>query len=256
MVDLEDSIPPARKIQARDVADAVIRRLDAAGLPVFVRVNSEPTHLYQDLMAVANSPVTGVLLPKAETAEQVHEVSHQLRRSDLERGLAPGTTSLALLLESPKAVLNAAQLAACEPSVVALVFGSEDYATAMGVQPTLEAMRIPANLVGLAARAYGLAAWGVAGSIAEFTDLQKFRAMAGEARNAGYTGAFAIHPNQVSILNEVFGISDAEEQEALAILAAFAAAVAEGKGAVALNGKMLDLPVVERARQIVAKARR
>ena len=80
--------------------------------------------------------------------------------------------------------------------------------------------------------------------------------MAGAARDAGFTGALAIHPKQIAVLNEVFGVSQAEAREAAEIVATYERALAEGKGAVAYKGKMLDVPVVERARQVVARAKR
>ena len=256
IVDLEDSIAPNMKTKAREAAAGIVRRIAARGLPVFVRVNNDPAHLKADLEATMDSPLAGIYLPNAESVEQVRHVSHLLRAAEQRHGRVAGTTALVLLLESPLALLHAAALAASDDSVVALVFGSEDYATAMGVAPTLEAMRMPAYQLGLAARAFGLAAWGVAGSIAEFTDLDSYRTVAVVARDAGYTGACAIHPRQIAVLNDVFGVSRADMQAAADIVAAFDQALAQGKGAVAHHGKMLDLPVVERARQMLAKARR
>jgi citrate lyase subunit beta/citryl-CoA lyase len=255
IVDLEDSIAPAEKERAREHLAGVVTRIAAGGLPVFVRVNNEPMHLAADLESLARAPLAGIYLPKVERAQQVVEVSAALAALERRLGQSQAAIALVLLLESPLAVHAAAQLAVADGRVISLIFGSEDYATSMGVQPTLEAMRFPSQLVALAARAHGLAAWGVAGSVAEFSDLPLFRSMAVAARDAGYTGACAIHPRQVAVLNEVFGANEAEVTEAQEIVAAFDEALRRGAGAVAYKGRMLDIPVVDRARQLLAKSR-
>ncbi|HOA96067.1 MAG TPA: CoA ester lyase [Quisquiliibacterium sp.] len=256
IVDLEDSIAPAMKQQARAALGAAVRAIAAHGLPVFVRVNNDPALLRDDLDAAVQAPIAGVFLPKAEDPAQIAEVAGWLSASEAAHGVAAASTSLVLLLESPLAIHQAGALARSHARVIAFGFGSEDYATLLGVRPTLEAMRMPAYSLALAARAHGLAAWGLAGSIGEFSDLDLFRAMASTARDAGFTGSISIHPKQVAVLNEVFGVSAAEAQEAAEIVAAFDQALAEGKAAVAFKGKMLDIPVVERARQVVEKAKR
>jgi citrate lyase subunit beta/citryl-CoA lyase len=237
IVDLEDSIAPAEKERARECVAGVVRRIAASGLPVFVRVNNEPEHLAADLESLVSAPVSGIYLPKVESARQVVEVSAALDSLEERLGQVRCQVGLVLLLESPLAVQIAGQLAIAEARVISLAFGSEDYSTALGVQPTLDAMRFPAQLVGLAARSYGLAAWGVAGSVAEFSDLSLFRSMALTARDAGYGGAFAIHPRQVAVLNEVFGADPAQVAEAAEIVAVFDEALSRGRAAVAHKGK-------------------
>ncbi|WP_439589104.1 HpcH/HpaI aldolase/citrate lyase family protein [Hydrogenophaga sp.] len=247
IVDLEDAVAPAAKQDARRALSGVVQRISARGVPVFVRVNNDPELLHADLDAALATPLAGIFFPKAEDPEQVSQVAARTRAAG---------TALVLLLESPVAVLRAAELAACSDDVVALVFGSEDYANCLGVVPTIESMQYPASAVALAARANGRAAWGVVGSLAEIGDLELLGRMARTARHAGYTGALAIHPSQVKVLNEAFGASEQEAMEAAAIVAAFDAAMAQGLGAVQHNGRMLDKPIVERARSLLARASR
>jgi citrate lyase subunit beta/citryl-CoA lyase len=256
IVDLEDSIAPEAKQAARTALAGVVARIASHGLPVFVRVNNEPALLAADLDAACAAGGSGVILPKAEDVAQVCSVTGTLHAAELARSRPVGSVALALLLESPLALLHAPGLASCDPRVVALAFGSEDYATAMGVRSSLEAMRFPAQMLAIAARAHGLAAWGLAGSIAEFSDLELFRRMAAAARESGFTGSLTVHPKQVAVVNEVFGVSDAEADEAREIVAAFDEALAQGRGAVAHEGRMLDAPVVARARLLLARARR
>lgn len=246
IVDLEDAIAPQAKGEARRALADVTRRIAAHCVPVFVRVNNDPSLLAEDLEAALATPAAGIFLPKAEDPVQARDVAQRLEGTD---------KCLTLLLESPMAVLRAAELAACSDSIVALVFGSEDYCTCMGVRPSIEAMRAPAYAVALAARAWGRAAWGVVGSIAEIADIDHFSRMAAVARDTGFTGALAIHPRQVAVLNEAFGASREELLEAAAIVDAFDKAVAVGEGAVQHNGRMLDKPIVDRARAVLLKKR-
>lgn len=247
IIDLEDAIAPQSKADARRSLAGVAQALSARGLPVFVRVNNDPALLTDDLEAATAAPIAGIFLPKAEDPAQVCAVARRLEGTEV---------SLTLLLETPKAILRAGDLASCSERTVALAFGSEDYCNSMDVRPTIEAMRAPGFAVALAARAFGLAAWGVVGSIAEIADLDHFSRMAAAAREMGYTGALAIHPRQVAVLNDAFGASPEELLEAEAIVQAFDTAVASGQGAVQHNGRMLDKPIVDRARTLLQKAKR
>ena len=246
IVDLEDAIAPDAKHDARRALPEVASRIAAQGLPVFVRVNNDAALLDADLEAAFALPLAGIYLPKTEDPAQVREVAERARRAG---------TSLVLMVESAIAVLRAEALAATSDVVIALVFGSEDYANGLAVVPTIDSMRYPAHAIALAARAHGRAAWGVVGSLAEIGDLELFRRMASTARNAGFTGALAIHPSQVAVLNEAFSATEEEVTQAAAIVAAFDAAVAGGRGAIQHNGRMLDKPIVERARRLLEQAR-
>lgn len=246
IVDLEDAIAPAAKAEARAALAGVVGSIAARGTPVFVRVNNQADLLADDLAAALATPLAGIYLPKTEDPAQVRAVAERTRAAGV---------GLVLLLESPIAVLRAAELCACSEDVIGAVFGSEDYASTLGVLPTIESMQYPASAVALAARAHGRAAWGVVGSLAEFGDLALLGRMARSARHAGFTGALAIHPKQVPVLNEAFGASAEELDEAQAIVAAFEQAMASGnKGAIQHRGRMLDKPIVERAQRLLARA--
>lgn len=247
IVDLEDAIAPDAKTAARAALPGVVQRIASQGVPVFVRVNNDPALLAADLEAALSTRAAGIFLPKVEEPVQVRDVAQRTRKAG---------AALVLLLETPVGVLRAAELCGASAHVAGVVFGSEDYANALGVVPTMESMHYAAHAVALAARAHGRAAWGVVGSLAEIGDLDLLGRMARAARHAGYTGALAIHPKQVPVLNEAFGASAQELHEAAAIVAAFDQALAEGRGAVQHNGRMLDKPIVQRAQALLARARR
>jgi citrate lyase subunit beta/citryl-CoA lyase len=148
-------------------------------------------------------------------------------------------------------VLAAAQVAA-HPALCALGFGAEDYAGALGVPPEPAALTWPAQQVLTCAHAHGLACWGLAGSIAVVDDVAGFEHTVRAGRAMGFTGSVCIHPRQVPIVNRGFSPSEAERTWAARVVAADEAARAAGLGAVLLDGRMIDRPIVERARRWLA----
>jgi citrate lyase subunit beta / citryl-CoA lyase len=247
IVDLEDSVPVARKLEARAMAAQAVTELAARNATVLVRVNVAPADYLLDLAALPLERVAAVMLPKVESTDDIERFAAALARHG-----APDVP-IAALLESPRAVLGAASIAA-HPRLVALGFGVEDYAAAIGVPPTPVALMWPAQQVIAAAHAYGLGCWGLAASIADVADLDAFGAAARTARAIGFTGSVCIHPAQVPVLNAGFSPSAAELDWAARVVAADAQARAAGQGAVLLDGRMIDLPIVERARRWLAGA--
>lgn len=254
IVDLEDSIPPERKPLARAALARVVPAI-ASHLPVFVRVNNHPEHLNGDLAAAVGPHLCGILLPKAESADQVRQVAATLARHAAAAGI-DRVIALALLVETPLGIHRVAHLAECDPSVRALVFGSEDYSAVLGVRPSAEAMTVPAQMLTIAARAHGLAAWGVAGTIVEIADGELLARLAASARQLGFTGTIAVNPKQIPIFNAAFGISDEEVAWAREVVEVFDLALREGRAAVGHKGRMIDTPVAVRAQGLLARAQR
>ena len=137
ILDLEDSIAPARKDEARKLVKAAAVGLGGHGVRVFVRINSEPELAVQDIAASVCAAVSGLLIPKVETRQQLDERAEHIARAQERAGLPAGHTSLAALLESPRAIFNALSIAESNPRLVALAFGVEDFATAMEVPRNL-----------------------------------------------------------------------------------------------------------------------
>jgi len=162
--------------------------------------------------------------------------------------------ALVPMLEDPGAVLDARIIAAASGSVFALVTGSEDLATAMGAEPTPEVLRLPKLMVHFSAKAAGLRSFGLLRSVADFRDVAAVERAAREARSFGFDGATCIHPSIVPILNAAFSASPEEIERAQQLVAAFEAAQAAGRGAFVFDGKMVDEPVVARARALLAGA--
>jgi citrate lyase subunit beta / citryl-CoA lyase len=246
LLDLEDSVPPAQKAAARARLPDAARQLSARGATVMVRVNSTPDHLAEDLKAAAQSPVAAVFLPKVESAEHVVAAEYLLANS---------AAKLVALLESPAAILAAAEISQAGTRLAGLAFGSEDYCGALGIASDKAALDWPAQMLAVAARARGLAAFGLPGPVSEIEDTAAFIRLLEKAKAMGFTGCTCIHPKQVAAANRVYSPTAGEIALAEEIIAAFEAAVREGRGAFALHGRMIDAPVVDQARAILARVR-
>lgn len=233
ILDLEDAVPEADKDSARANLSDSVRRVGQAGAAVLVRINAG-ARAADDTRAAAAAGAQAVVVAKAEPAGL--------------QALAPLGVKLIAMLESPAAILEARARAAL-PAVIGLMVGGEDLATALGAQPTPEVLRLPKLLAHYAARAEGKLSFGLLRSVADYSDLAALRAAAEEARMHGFDGASCVHPSAVPILNAAFAPSAAEIDWARRVVAA----AAHADAAFSLDGRMVDKPVVERARAMLGK---
>jgi citrate lyase subunit beta/citryl-CoA lyase len=234
IVDLEDAVPEAEKDRAREGLRKTVAQVGQAGTAVFVRINSGD-RARDDAHAAAAAHAAGLVVAKADPAALA--------------ALAPMNLPLLALIETPAAVLDARACAA-QPNVIGLMVGSEDLATGLGAQPTPDVLRLPKLLVHYAAKAEGKLSFGLLRSIADYADLDGIGRAAAEARAHGFDGATCVHPSAVPILNAAFSPSADE----IAWAERVAATAKERDGAFSLDGHMVDRPVVERARRILALA--
>lgn len=242
IVDLEDSVAPERKAEARRLAHEAITA-SGSEVPLLLRVNAQPEWLQADLAEAPLDRLQGLMLPKVESARQVLDLQETLAR------LGVPALPFVPLLETARGVLNAERIATASPNVAGLGFGAEDYACEMGVAPQPTSLLWPAQQVATCARAFGHACWGLPGSIAEIGDMDAFGALVAQARAVGFTGTVCIHPKQVPVANQGFGPSAAELEWAAKVVAADQDAQRHGLAAVQLDGRMIDRPIVERARR-------
>ncbi|WP_277601059.1 HpcH/HpaI aldolase/citrate lyase family protein [Nocardioides pantholopis] len=259
IVDLEDSVAPAARPAARaGLADAVAAiRAARTGLHVLVRVNAD-ADLAVDVDAAVAAGADGVLVPKVESPDRVGEVDALLDRAEDDHGVPPGRTEVQLLVETPRGLLAVADIAAAGARTVALMLGTEDLSAELEIDPAAPDfdLRWAHGLVLCAARAHGLAPYGLLGTLANFRDLPALERDAQRSRAFGYVGALCIHPAQVPVLSEAFGPTPAEVEHARAVLAALAEAEQAGTAAVQLDGRMVDTPMAHRARRLLARAER
>jgi citrate lyase subunit beta/citryl-CoA lyase len=256
LLDLEDSVPLAEKEKARRAVRESIGLVGRGGADVLARVNNDSALIQDDLEASVYPGLHGVFLPKVESPDQVTALDDDVRRLELDRGMTPGRLRLSIHVESPKGVLHMQEIAAASPRIESMSLGTDDYCLSMGIQPSVDGAELffPLSVMAVVCRAAGICPMGVAGSVADFSDAQAFRNAAERARALGFFGAYCIHPGQVSILNDVFTPSAESVQTARRIIEAFDRASAEGRGSTSLDGRMIDRPICNQARQIVELA--
>ena len=248
ILDLEDGVAPASKAMARAALPAAVRQLHAGGATVYIRVNNEPALLAGDVAASVASGADGIVMPKVESPQELERLDADLTREENFAQRPQQVVRLIVLIETPQGVVQAAAIARASPRLVAMCFGAEDFSTSMGIDPLTEGMSWPAQSVAIAAAAAGIEPLGLPGTVGDFSNPVAYEALALHAKRIGIRGAVCIHPAQVAVLNDVFGGTDAEAAAAQRLLDAFDAGIAQGKGAIALDGKMIDVPIANRAR--------
>jgi citrate lyase subunit beta / citryl-CoA lyase len=250
ILDLEDAVVPAKKPSARARLPAAVASAGQRGAVVFVRINSEPDLARLDAEATARAGAFGLFVPKARDAVMLQELTAALER--VERSMGRPALALVPMIEDPGAVLDARAIAAATSRVHALVAGGEDLATSLDAEPTPEVLYLPKLLVHLAAKAAGVRSYGLLRTVADYRDLASMEKSAQEARSFGFDGASCVHPSVVPILNRAFAPSQEALDRARRLLAAAAMAKAKGEGAFAFEGRMVDEPVIKRARALLA----
>ena len=253
MVDLEDSVPPAEKVAARAVAAEWIPRLRQAGQRVMVRANALDTGLTRDELAGVISPeLYGVSVGKTESAWDLQEIERIISPLEARAGLEPGRIKLIPWIESARAIVNVGEMASALDRTVAIAFGAEDFTNDMGIRRTDDGDEVyhPRCTVAIAARAAGVAS--LDSPYVAFRNPEGLREDAGTARQMGYTGKFAIHPSQIETINELFSPLPEDVAYARRVMEAWREAEVNGRGSLPLDDKMVDVPVVKRAQNLLA----
>jgi citrate lyase subunit beta/citryl-CoA lyase len=252
ILDLEDAVAPAQKDAARARLGEAVATVRRNGATVFVRINAEPQRIRLDAEAACRAGADGLMVPKSRDHAAIAALGDFL--SGVEKAIGRNAMLLVPMLEDAGAVLDARPIATSSPRVFALMTGGEDLATALDAEPAPDVLRVPKLLVHLAAKAAGVRSFGLLRTVADYNDLEGIAQSAKEARRHGFDGASCVHPNVVPILNRAFSPSEAELDHARAVIAVADKAQAEGSGAFEFEGRMVDEPVVKRARALIAKA--
>ena len=253
ILDLEDSVHPAEKDAARILVRNALRAVAFGACERMVRINQLPLGL-ADLAEVIPECPDLILIPKVERPEQVTEVDRSIGELKNRHGINRPIWIMPIL-ESALGIENAFAIATASPTVVALTLGLEDYTADLGVVKTPEGREslYARTRVVNAAKAAGLQAIdSVFGDVADVDGLRRW----GEnSRALGFEGMGCIHPGQIRVIHEAFAPAQVEIDKALKIVTAFEDAQQKGLGVVSLGSKMIDPPVVERARKLVARAK-
>lgn len=253
MLDIEDGVPPAEKDLARKLISRALEDASPGSGPAkFVRINAiGHPRMEADLEAVVYPGLDGLVLPKVDSAEDVHVVERFLDSCESERGLKAGAVSFLVAIESPKGLFQAPCIASCSPRVVGLLLGAEDFGLELGLplvreKEARELIYARSHLALAAASAHVQAVDGVWPDIA---DAEGLLADTYQARRLGFTGKSLIHPSQIEPINSVFRPSPEEVEYCRRVIAAFDEATSRGDGSIAFGGQLIDLPIVERARR-------
>jgi citrate lyase subunit beta / citryl-CoA lyase len=254
ILDLEDAVPIAEKESTRLLAvEALNGERDCAG---YVRVNSFDTPwCYGDLVGVVHARLDGIVLPKAETADQLRTVDWVIGNLERERGLPAGSIDLMPIIETARGVMALETLLAATPRVRRVAFGGGDYTLDLDLQWTIEESEFAfarARLVHCS-RAAGLEA-PIDTVLLQIRDSERFQSSARLARRLGFQGKLCIHPDQVPLANAAFAPTVEEIAHAKAVIAAFEVAERQGSASIQLDGLFIDYPIAYKARRVLAIA--
>jgi len=257
ILDLEDSVAPSMKIVARAKVSALLDNQAPRDWRFFVRVNPFDTGMtFDDMAAVVKPGLDGLMIPKADGAADIVRIGEELDRLEAAAGMAIGAVKIAVVAtETAQAMFNLGSYTPAHPRLVALTWGAEDLAAALGATANKEedgSWTSPYML----ARNLCLFAAGSAGVLpldtlyADFRDPEGLERDCRRARRDGFVGRLAIHPDQVAIINRCFSPSEEEIAEAQMIVDAFAAQ--PDAGTLGINGKMVDIPHLKAAQKTLA----
>jgi citrate lyase subunit beta / citryl-CoA lyase len=253
ILDLEDAVAIAEKPAARGAVAAALEAPRRAA--AYVRVNAMSTDwCYGDLVAVVRPGLDGIVLPKAEGAEQVKTADWLIAALERERGLEPGVIDLVPIVETARGYADVASIAPGAARVRRLAFGAGDFTLDLGMNWTREEAELAPFRAGIvaASRAAGIeppidTVW------ADLKDPEGFARSAARAAALGFQGKMCIHPDQVPVANAAFTPDVGTAERARRIVAAFAEAEANGLAAIQLDGQFIDYPIVHRARRVVER---
>lgn len=255
-LDLEDSIAPGDKADARKAVPGAVERIRREGRSdILIRINQPLELAVRDLEAAVLPGVDGIMVTKAEGPDHLRLLDELVSRLEEKRGIPDRTIRFVVLVEAPGPLALAHEIARATPRNIALTLGAEDYATAVGGEPTGEVLLMPKQQILQAARAHGLMPMGTIGTVADYSDLEAYARVVRQSASFGFVGASAIHPAQVPVLNAGFSPSAEAVAYAEKIVALDREAAASGRGSWSLDGKMIDIPIVQRAEALLVRAR-
>jgi citrate lyase beta subunit len=250
-LDLEDGIAYNRRPEARAAIAESLTTLDFGLTERLARINPVGSGMEEaDLAAVLPARPDGIVVPKVAEADQIRWVSRRIAEAD-----PASPIRLLVIVETARALVNLAALAAADPRLDALIFGAEDLAADLGATRTPEAREVDYARGAIVAHAAAFGLQAIDMVCVDFQDLEALERDAQDGARRGYSGKQAIHPRQIEPIHRAFTPAEPEIAHARRVVEAYAAHVAQGAGAFALDGKMVDMPVVKAAERLLARAR-
>lgn len=255
-MDMEDGVAANKKTEARRVIVQAMKELGFGKSERCIRINSIGSGFEKDDLAsaLATNP-DSIVVPKIETPEQVKWVSENIETYELSSKLNIGSIRLLIGVETAKGILNLKGIAAAHKRLEAIIFGGEDFAASIGAVRTKDATELlyARQAVVTACAANDLQAIDIV--FIDFKDPEGLRVEAEQGAGFGFSGKQVIHPNQVSVAQEAFTPSESAIEYAKRIVESFESSQKEGKGAYALDGKMIDKPLLKNAQKVLDRAK-
>ena len=251
MLDLEDSVTMAEKDTARLLVYNALKTIDYGDTEMVVRINPLNTpYGKKDIEAVVKAGVDVIRMPKTETAEEVKEVEAEIEKVETELGCV-GRTKIMAAIESALGVVNAYAIATASKRMMGIALGAEDYCANLKTQRSPEGIELllARQTIVVAARAAGIDALDTVYS--NLNDMDTFRKEVELIKQLGFDGKSIINPRQIPVVNEVFIPKQKDIEKAMRVVAAIKDAEKKGSGVIAVNGKMVDRPVVLRAQRVI-----
>jgi citrate lyase beta subunit len=254
-MDMEDGVAFTQKTIARRTIAAALQNLDFGRSEKLVRINAIGSGLEEeDIQAVLPFHPEGIVAPKVETSEQLQWVRAKIEAAEFANGWPLNSIRMLVGVETARAILNLKEIVSY-PTLDGIIFGGEDYAVSIGATRTAQGLELlyARSAVVMACAAYGLQAIDMV--TVDFRDLERVHNEALFGMQLGYAGNQVIHPAQVKPVQEAFTPGVEAVESARQMVAAFETSQHEGRGAFALEGRMIDLPLVKAAQNILARAK-
>jgi citrate lyase beta subunit len=255
-LDMEDGVALSRKDAARATIPDALRELDFGRSERLVRINPAGSGLEAaDLEAALAGRPDGIVIPKVAGADTIRWASQEIAAAEQRNGWPPGAIHLIAMVETARGIVNLREIAGADPRLQVLIFGAEDLAGDMGAVRTPDAWEVfyARSAVVMHAAAFGLQAIDMV--YIDYGDTEGLVRESIRAAQMGYAGKQVIHPSQIAPVQDAFAPSDAAISHAQRVMQAMADHQAEGRGAFALDGKMIDMPLVRAAEHVLARAR-
>lgn len=256
-LDLEDAVTDDNKTAAREQARAGIAEI--ASVRSYVRVNHPSTgRTQEDIEAIVQPDLNGIVVPKVGDVDTIRTVDEWITAAESQHGVEKGSTRMLVLIESALGIADARHILAASPRIETAVFGAHDFMLDLGIEGLDHSQGAEELLYARSALIIGARIAGVAppldGPYVSFREDDQFVAVCRQARQMGFQGKMLIHPNQVRLTHIGFAPTEEEVVTATTIIEEFARAEATGAAAIVVNGRLVDYPIVDRARQILKAA--
>lgn len=255
-MDMEDGVAVTRKVEARAVIAQAMKELDFGTSERCIRINSFGSGFEKfDLAAAVATNPDAIVVPKVEAAAQVRSISEYIEVYERSSKMETGSIRMLVGVETARGILNLKEIAEADKRLEAIIFGAEDFAASVGATRTREGTEVlyARSAVVAACAANELQAIDMV--YIDFRDIEGLRAEAEQGTRLGFSGKQVIHPNQVAAVQEAFTPSAEAIEYAQRVVKTFAASQKEGRGAFALDGKMIDMPLLKNAQNVLDRAK-